>query len=189
MVVAAGLPVGLGSPKVGLHLGESGIHQLLVLQLCSFGRQGFDFCLVDDVLCQALASQWTGGLVLCWATALPLGCVSLALANDLGVLAGDDVPKVGHRPVGDFDCLPIQGLVARVAGGEALVQDLEELSANVGDDRFAKGRIEPADLTLSLFPPSHLLLPRLELQLLSVASPLQLLLVHPLGGVKHLLAR
>ena len=79
--------------------------------------------------------------------------------------------------------------MARVAGGEALVQDLEELSANVGDDRFAKGRIEPADLTLSLFPPSHLLLPRLELQLLSVASPLQLLLVHPLGGVKHLLAR
>ena len=43
--------------------------------------------------------------------------------------------KVGHRPVGDFDRLPIQGLVARVVGGEALVQDLEELSANVGDDQ------------------------------------------------------
>ena len=95
MVAEAGLPVGLGSPQVGLHLAEPGVHQLLVLQLCSFGRQGFDVCLVDDVLCQALASQWTGGLVLLWAAALPLVQCGLALANDLGVVAGDDVPKEG----------------------------------------------------------------------------------------------
>ena len=91
-----------------------------------------DLSLVDDVLCQAFAIQWTGGLVFPGAAALLDVQGSLALANDLGVLAGDDVPKVGHRPVGDFDCLPIQGLVARVVGGEALVQDLEELSANIG---------------------------------------------------------
>ena len=127
MVVAAGLPVGLGSPKVGLHLGESGIHQLLVLQLCSFGRQGFDLRLVDDVLCQALASQRTGGLVLLWAAALPLVQCGLALADDLGVVAGNDVPKVGQRPVTDLGGLSVQGLVAWVADREAFVKDSEEL--------------------------------------------------------------
>ena len=43
---------------------------------------------------QALASQWAARLVLLWATAFPLGGGRLTLADDLGIVACDDVPKV-----------------------------------------------------------------------------------------------
>ena len=69
VVVSAGLPVGFRPPKVGLHLQEPGVHHHLVLQLRPLGRQGLDLGLVDDILSQALASQWAGRLVLLRAAA------------------------------------------------------------------------------------------------------------------------
>ena len=161
MVISAGLPVGFGSPQVGLHLEQPGVPLDLILQLRPLWRQCLDLCLVDDVLCQALASQWTVGLVLLGAAALSLPQGSLALADDLGVVAGDDVTNIRERPVAHLDRLPVEGLVTWVARREAFVKDSEELLADIGDDRSAEGGIEPTDVLLPLPPPLPLL-PRLE---------------------------
>ena len=172
---------------VGLLFQDPGVLLHLVLQPRPLWRQGFDLCLVDDVLRQALASQWAARFVLLRAAAFPLGRSRLALADNLSIVAGYDVPKVGQWPVADLYRLPVQSFVTRVAGREALVQDLEELPADVGGDRSAERWIEPVDF--SFFPPLLLLhlLPRLVLQLLAVACIVELLLVHILGSIEHLL--
>ena len=153
MVVAPGLPVGLGPPQIGLHLQDPRVLLHLVLQPRSLWRQGLDLGLIDDVFSQALAGKWTVGFVFFRATALLLAHRRLAFANDLRVVAGDDVAQVGHRPVGHLDRLPVENLVTRMAGGEALVQDLKELFADVGGDRAAERGVEPADVSLPS-PPS-----------------------------------
>ena len=99
------LPVGLGPPQVRLHLGDPGVPLLVVLQHYPLGRECFDLCLVDDILWQALTTKWTVGLVL-FVAATGLGGV--ALADDLGVVGGNDVPQVGHRPEADLDGVTIQ---------------------------------------------------------------------------------
>ena len=78
---------------------------------------------VELVLHQALAAKGTVGFVLLGAAAGLGGLGGVTLANDLAVVVGDDVPKIGHRPVADLDGLAIQHLVARVCRREALVQD------------------------------------------------------------------
>ena len=92
--------------------------------------------LVDDICSQALASKWTVWLVRVRAVALPLGCLLLPLADDLGVVAGDDVTDVRQGSVTHLDRLSVQHLVTWVAGWEALVQDGEELLPDVGGDGF-----------------------------------------------------
>ena len=64
----------------------------------------------------------------------------------------------GQGPVGHLVRLPVQGLVARVVGGDAFIQYLEELLADIGGDRSAEGRIEPTNVPFSPSPPLLLLL-------------------------------
>ena len=56
----------------------------------------------------------------------------VALADDLAVVGGDDLPETRHCPVGHLDCLPVQQLVAGMILGEASVQDGQEPFADVG---------------------------------------------------------
>ena len=59
------LPAGLGPPQVGLHLEDPWVLLHLVHQSCSLGRLCLDLCLANNILCQALSSQWwTVGLIL-----------------------------------------------------------------------------------------------------------------------------
>ena len=53
-------------------------------------------------------------------------------------MVGDDVPQIGHRLVANLDGLTIEHLVAWVARRAALVQDGQELPADVGGDRPAE---------------------------------------------------
>ena len=142
---------------------------------------------VELVLHQALAAKGTVGFVLLGAAAGLGGLSGVTLANDLAVVVGDDVPKIGHRPVADLDGLAIQHLVARVCRREALVQDGQELLADVGGDRPAEWRIEPGYFpSPPPPPPGRLLLPGLVLELLLVACLGQLLLVQVFGVVELL---
>ena len=138
---------------------DPGVPLLLVLDHRPLGGERLDLGLVDDVLRQALASQWAARLILLRATAFPLGRGLLAFADDLRIVAGNDVAEVGQGPVGDLHCLPVEGLVARVTRREALVQDLQKLPADVGTDGSAPGRVEPVHFPCSPPPPSRPRLP------------------------------
>ena len=100
---------------------------LLVLDHGPLWRERLDLSLVDDVLRKAVTPKWTVGLVLPWAAAGLLRHGRVALADDLAVVGGDDLPETRHCPVGHLDCLPVQQLVAGVILGEATVQYGQEL--------------------------------------------------------------
>ena len=64
---------------------------------------------VELVLHQALAAKGTVGFVLLGAAAGLGGLSGVTLANDLAVVVGDDVPKIGHIYIYIF--MPTQGQV------------------------------------------------------------------------------
>ena len=73
--------------------------------------------------------------------------------GDLGVVAGHNLAKIGHRPVGQLAGVPVEDFVELMSRREAAVKELEKLAANVGLDTFAEWWIEPQDTATPPPPP------------------------------------
>ena len=84
--------------------------------------------------------------------------------------------------------MTVEDLVEGVAGWEGAVEDGEETVADLGLNRHAERGIEPHfHFPASASAPARSLLLWLVEQLLLVASPLECLLVDPLGSIEDLL--
>ena len=93
------LPVWFCPSQIGLDPRDPGVPLLLVLDHGPLWRERLDLSLVDDVLRKAVTPKWTVGLVLPWAAAGLLRHGRVALADDLAVVGGDDLPETRHCPV------------------------------------------------------------------------------------------
>ena len=115
--------------------------------------------LVNNVLLQALTSEWTR---LCLSgpprtgtiAPRPLGHHHSLAGQDLGVVAGDNPRQVGHAAVGDLDGSPVEDLAEGVGWPKVEVNQGEELAADAGGDRVAPWRVVPNDVVpLAPSPP------------------------------------
>ena len=105
--------------------------------------------------------------------------------GDLGVVAGHNLAKIGHGPVGQLHCVSVQDFVKGVASREAAVEQLEKLPANVALDTLAEGWIEPQDVAATSPPPSSWAAGWAVDELMVIASPLEGVLERNLGGLEH----
>ena len=58
-------------------------------------------------------------------------------------MPSDDAPKVGHRAVGELNCVSVEHLVKWVAGWEGGVEYGEEPLADLGLHTHAVGWVKP----------------------------------------------
>ena len=66
-------------------------------------------------------------------------------------MAFDDACHVRHVAVAEFDVKFVANFVEAVVWGEVLVGEIEELFANICFDFHVVWRIEPGDVSLSVF--------------------------------------
>ena len=68
-------------------------------------------------------------------------------------MAGHNLAKIGHCPVGQLAGVPVEDFVEGVSRWKAAVEELEKLAANVGLDTFAEWWVEPQNTATPPPPP------------------------------------
>ena len=129
VVAVASLPLWHGEADVGLLLLADHLHLRLV----------------DRVGIQASGSLH--GAVFCPSAAVAVGVERplhwQIILEHLLVVPSDDAPKVGHRAVGELNCVSVEHLVKWVAGWEGGVEYGEEPLADLGLHTHAVGWVKP----------------------------------------------
>ena len=116
---------GLAEPGVGL-LGDDGQGRGWLL------LGGRHLGLVDHAGGQAVTLKRAGRRAGCAVAIFPHGHLWPHVAQHLLVVLGKQLGHVGHRPVGGFDGVPVEGAPQDMADWKTVINDLKEGAGNVG---------------------------------------------------------